>query len=446
MKLWDKGIKTEALVMDFTVGNDRDFDRTLAPFDIIASMAHVIMLEKTGLISAREKEALLKSLVKLYFLVSEPGFLIDEKYEDIHSCIESLLTEELGDPGKKIHTARSRNDQVMTDLKLFYREEIIHILELSETVIRRFLNLSEEYRDLAMPGYTHMQVAMPSSFGLWFAAHAESITEDLYMLKAAFDFVNLNPLGSAAGYGSGFPIDRELTTRLLEFNNLHVNSIDAQFSRGKSEWFLLNGIASLASSLSRFNHDLVLFSGQNFGFVKLHDHFTTGSSIMPHKKNPDVAELIRARCNLLLSAPAQIQQLTGNLPSGYHRDFQILKEITFPAIDTLKNCLSMTLFLSGELEIEKDILDNEAYRHIGSVDRMNELVMKGVPYREAYQQIAEEIAKGEYSGSSNISTSHTGSINNLSNSLIEEKLDHIIQGFNKEQYLGFRERFIQKFN
>lgn len=445
MKLWDKGIKTEAAVLEFTVGNDRNFDAILAPFDVIASIAHVVMLEKTRLLSSEEKEALVKSLVDLYHHVCQPGFQIDEKFEDIHSFIESMLTTDLGDPGKKIHTARSRNDQVMTDLKLYYREEIIQILGLSEDLIHRFLDLSEESKDQLMPGYTHMQVAMPSSFGLWFAAYAESLTEDLYMLKAAFDFINMNPLGSAAGYGSGFPIDRELTTRLLEFNNLHINSIDAQFSRGKSEWFLLNGIASLASSLSKFSTDLVLFSGQNFGFISLHDHFTTGSSIMPHKKNPDVAELIRARCNQLLSGPSRILQLTANLASGYHRDFQILKEISFPAISTLKNCLSMTLLLSRKFEIKKDILGDPAYRYIGSVDRMNTKVMNGVPFREAYRQTAEEIGHGEYTQHSDIKTSHTGSINNLSNSLIKVKLKNVLSGFNKEKYSGFRENFIQKF-
>jgi argininosuccinate lyase len=446
MKLWEKGKKTDLNILAFTVGKDRELDLELAKYDVIGSMAHVVMLESVKLISLSEKDCLINVLLEVYKTITEGNFVIEDCMEDIHSQVEKILTEKLGETGKKIHSARSRNDQVMLDLKLYYREQMVHISMLTSDLINTLLECSEKYKDIIIPGYTHFQAAMPSSFGLWFGAYAESLTEDLMFHVGIMEYINQNPLGSAAGYGSSFPINRELTTELLEFSNLHINSINAQLSRGKTEKFISAGLGAIAGSLGKMSMDMTLFMSQNFGFLKLREELTTGSSIMPHKKNPDVLELIRAKSAKINGAYQEILLLTQNLPSGYHRDFQLLKEILFPAYHELFSCLNMMIYALNNLDISKDIIKDEKYLSIFSVENLNEKVKAGIPFREAYVQVANDIDKGRFTRLSNVNYSHTGSIGNLSNNRIAEKLEKVMEKLEIDKFSGFTDRFINKFN
>ena len=429
MKLWDKNISTEEKILAFTTGKDPIFDLQLAPFDVMGSMAHAIMLAEVGLIQKDEASRMVKELLRIYQLAVNGELAIDGSVEDIHSQVEMMLTSSLGDLGKRIHTGRSRNDQVMVDIKLFLREELREIIEVVYSLAGTLLSQAEQYRDILMPGYTHMQVAMPSSFGLWFGAYAEALADDLRFLQGIYSVVNQNPLGSAAGFGSSFPVDRELTTRLLRFENPHINSLNAQLSRGKTEWYMGTGISALATTLARLAMDAVLFMGQNFNFISLPPELTTGSSIMPHKKNPDVLELIRARCNRLSNVPSEILSVTGNLISGYHRDFQVLKEVLHPAIDEVKNCLYMMQYVINKLEINPRILEDDTYRYIFSVEEVNKKVKEGVPFRDAYHEVASEIDKGRYRPGREHSYTHLVSIGNPGSEAVKEKLDRIISGY-----------------
>ncbi len=444
MKLWDKGKKTDLNILAFTVGKDRELDTGLAAFDVIGSMAHVIMLESVKLLTESEKENIIKVLIEIYQGIAGGRFVIEEGMEDVHSQVEKILTERLGDTGKKIHSARSRNDQVLVDLKLYYRDQMVHLAMLCSELVKSLIESSEKNKDVIIPGYTHLQAAMPSSFGLWFAAYAESLTEDLMFHEGIMNYINQNPLGSAAGYGSSFPVNREMTTELLEFANLHINSINAQMSRGKTEKFIASGLGAIAGTLGKMSMDMTLFMSQNFGFLKLKEELTTGSSIMPHKKNPDVLELIRAKSARINSVYQEVLLLTQNLPSGYHRDFQLLKEILFPAYNELYSCLNMMIYVLNNLEVNPGIINDEKYKYIFSVENVNEKVKAGLPFREAYAEVAGEIDKGRFRRLSSVEYSHTGSIGNLSNERISEKLSKVMEILETEKYSGFSERFINK--
>ena len=421
-KIWEKDLPLDKAIEQFTIGRDAILDLELAPFDVLGSLAHVKMLAKSGLITAAEAQQLTAGLRTIYEEIREDRFVIEEGIEDVHSEVEKLLTERLGDAGKKVHTARSRNDQVILDIRLFTRDRLTFLRQEIVALGEVLLTLAARYREVLMPGYTHFQVAMPSSFGLWFGSFAESLADDLLLLGAAWHMVNQNPLGSAAGYGSSFPIDREETTRLLGFEALTVNAVYAQAGRGKTEKTAAMALASVASTLARLAMDAVLFMNQNFGFMELPDAYTTGSSIMPHKKNPDAFELVRGHCNKLQALPNGIQLIITNLPTGYHRDFQLLKEEYLPAFDTLANCLRITRLLLENLKIREDILEDEKYRYLFSVEEVNRLVSEGLPFREAYKRVAQEIADGTYSRPEKVSYTHTGSIGNPGNDLIREKL------------------------
>jgi len=421
-KIWEKDLPLDKAIEQFTIGRDAILDLELAPFDVLGSLAHVKMLAKSGLITAAEAQQLTAGLRTIYEEIREDRFVIEEGIEDVHSEVEKLLTERLGDAGKKVHTARSRNDQVILDIRLFTRDRLTFLRQEIVALGEVLLTLAARYREVLMPGYTHFQVAMPSSFGLWFGSFAESLADDLLLLNAAWRMVNRNPLGSAAGYGSSFPIDREETTRLLGFDGLVVNSVYAQAGRGKTEKTTAVALAAAASTLARLAMDAVLFMNQNFGFMELPDAYTTGSSIMPHKKNPDAFELVRGHCNKLQALPNGIQLIITNLPTGYHRDFQLLKEEYLPAFDTLANCLRITRLLLENLKIREDILEDEKYRYLFSVEEVNRLVSEGLPFREAYKRVAQEIADGTYSRPEKVSYTHTGSIGNPGNDLIREKL------------------------
>jgi argininosuccinate lyase len=434
MKLWQKeATATHEAVEQFTVGRDREMDLRLAPFDILGSLAHTKMLFEVGLLDEKEHDILAAELRRLYGVAKSENFVISEGVEDVHSQVEFLLTEKLGDMGKRIHSARSRNDQVLVDLKLFFRSEIREITEGSLALFDTLINLSETHKDVLMPGYTHLQVAMPSSFGLWFGAYAETLTDDLQLWQAVFKISNQNPLGSAAGYGSSLPINRRRTTELLGFDDLNYNVVAAQIGRGKMEQFVAFGLAAFGATLSKLSMDICLFINQNFDFVGLPPTLTTGSSIMPHKKNPDVFELIRARSNRLQSLPSEVALLTSNLPSGYHRDFQMLKEVIFPALDEVKNLLAMTEFMVKNLIIKKDILADEKYRYLFSVEEVNRLVTNGVPFRDAYKIVGESIENGTFSPDKNVVHTHEGSIGNLCNADIQAKKARILKGFNFEK-------------
>jgi len=430
MKLWEKGIPVNKAIEEFTVGKDRELDLYLAPFDILGSMAHIIMLESVGLIEKKELPVLIEKLKELYQSAVDGDFVIDEGVEDIHSQVEFLLTEELGDLGKKIHSGRSRNDQVLLDLKLFTRDAIKEIVESTSDFIDVLIERSEETKSVLMPGYTHLQVAMPSSFGLWFSAYAESLSDDLELLLSAYKITNQNPLGSAAGYGSSFPLNRQLTTDLLGFDNLNYNVVYAQMGRGKVEKIVSFAMANLASTLSKLAYDVCLFMSQNFNFVNLPVEFTTGSSIMPHKKNPDVFELIRARCNKLQGIPNQISLVINNLPSGYFRDLQMVKEVFLPAFKELNDCLNIATLAIKNMTANSEILDDSRYDFIFSVEEVNKLVLKGIPFREAYKQVGEQIEKGEFQPEKNVDHSHEGSIGNLCLDKILEKKEAIVENFN----------------
>jgi argininosuccinate lyase len=406
----------------------------LAEFDILGSIAHIIMLNKIGLLEDEELTRLKKGLRKLYQSVKENKFKIKKDVEDIHSQIEIDLTQQLGDIGKKIHAGRSRNDQVLVDLKLFTRSKLTELVSVVELLFGQLIELSESYKDDLLPGYTHMQVAMPSSFGLWFGAYAESLVDDLVFIQAAYKIVNKSPLGSAAGYGSSFPLNRKLTTRLLGFDDLNYNSVYAQMNRGKMERVVSQAIASLASTLGKMATDIILYLNQNFNFISFPDQLLTGSSIMPHKKNPDVFEIMRARCNRIMALPNEITLLSNNLASGYHRDMQLIKEIFFPALNHIINCVEMMHFMLEHIQINKDILSDPKYRYLFSVEAVNKKVIGGVPFRDAYWEIGKQIEMGTFQADTEIKHSHEGSIGNLCNNQIKIMFAKILAGFNFEEY------------
>lgn len=413
MKLWDKGLSTDKKIELFTVGNDRELDIVLAEYDVLGSIAHAKMLGKSGLITLSEMDSLVGSLQDIMITIKEGNFIIEEGFEDVHSKIEYILIEKLGNTGKKIHTARSRNDQVLVDLHLYIKEELSTIMNLVKQLFNLLIIQAKLYQDVLMPGYTHFQVAMPSSFGLWFSAYAESLIDDVVLLNAALQVTDQNPLGSAAGYGSSFPIDRQYTTQELGFTTLKYNSIAAQMSRGKTEKVTAFAIASVAGTLSKLSMDICLYLSQNFNFIYLAPHLTTGSSIMPHKKNPDLFELIRGKCNKIQALPTEIMLMTNNLPSGYHRDFQILKEGLFPAMQAIKSCLEIALYCIPEIEVNNDILVDKKYEHLFTVDSINNLVISGIPFREAYKIVAEQLEARSYIPPKSTMHTHEGSINNL---------------------------------
>ncbi|GAA0893063.1 argininosuccinate lyase [Fulvivirga kasyanovii] len=422
MKLWDKGYTIEKKIETFTVGNDRELDLHLAKYDALGSLAHAQMLKEIGLISAEELEGIEKEISLILNQIVEGSFEIEAHFEDVHSKIEHLLTEKLGEAGKKIHTARSRNDQVLVDLHLFARDEIQEIKGLISKLFDRLIALSEQHKDVLLPGYTHFQVAMPSSFGLWFGAYAESLIDDIHLLNAAFKIADQNPLGSAAGYGSSFPINRTSTTEKMGFSTLKYNSVAAQMSRGKLEKSMSFGLSSAAGTLSKLAMDVCLYMSQNFGFITFPDHLTTGSSIMPHKKNPDVFELVRAKCNKIQALPTELIMITNNLPSGYHRDFQILKESLFSALFTLKSCLEISEYMLQHIIINKKAIDDPKYDYLYTVESVNKEVIAGLPFREAYQKVGQAVQSGAYAPDKEVKHTHEGSIGNLCNEEIKGKM------------------------
>jgi len=428
-KLWEKSTQVNAKIEAFTVGRDREMDIFLARYDVLGSMAHIRMLESVGLLQADELKMLLEELKNIYHLVENDQFTIEEGVEDVHSQVELLLTRKLGDMGKKIHSGRSRNDQVLVDLKLFARAEIEKTVSAVNVLFDVLISQSDKYKDVLLPGYTHLQVAMPSSFGLWFGAYAESLADDLQLLLSAWKITNRNPLGSAAGYGSSFPLNRQLTTDLLGFDSMNFNVVYAQMGRGKMERTVANALASVAATVAKLAFDACLFSSQNFGFIKLPDEFTTGSSIMPHKKNPDVFELTRAKCNKLQSLPQQIMMITNNLPSGYFRDLQIIKEVFIPSFAELSDCLEMTTLMMEKMEVNTGILSDSRYDLLFSVEEVNKLTLSGVPFRDAYKQVGLEIEAGNFKPDKTLFHSHEGSIGNLCNNEICNYKNDILSQF-----------------
>ena len=426
MKLWEKGFTTDKKIDIFTVGSDRELDLVIAKYDVIASKAHARMLGKIGLLTASETEALVNELENIGKTIEEGNFVIEDDFEDVHSKIEVLLTEKLGDTGKKIHMARSRNDQVLVAVHLYLKDEISEIKGLSKELFDILMELAETHKNVLLPGYTHLQIAMPSSFGLWFSAFAESLIDDLHFVNAAYKVVDQNPLGSAAGYGSSFPIDRDFTTAKMGFATLKYNAVAAQMSRGKAERSTAFALSSVASTLAKMAMDICLYMSQNFGFISFPDELTTGSSIMPHKKNPDVFELIRGKCNKVQAVPNQLALLTTNLPSGYHRELQLTKEIIVPAIQELKSCLEMMMFSIKSIQVKPDILDDKKYDYLFSVDTLNDLVLSGVPFRDAYKQIGQQIADGTFIPKREIDHTHAGSLGNLCLKEIRRKMEDVI--------------------
>ena len=429
MKLWEKSVQVDKDIERYTIGRDREMDLYLAPYDVLGSMAHITMLETIGLLTRDELTSLLAELKLIYRDAVEGRFVIEEGIEDVHSQVELLLTRRLGDVGKKIHSGRSRNDQVLIDLKLYMRHEI----EAVVGEVRRLFDMlqvqSERYRDVLMPGYTHLQVAMPSSFGLWFGAYAESLVDDMQVLQAAYRVVNRNPLGSAAGYGSSFPLRRQLTTDLLGFDSMAYNVVYAQMGRGKTERIVAQALGGIAATVAKLAFDACMFSSQNFGFIKLHDAFTTGSSIMPHKKNPDVFELTRAKCNKLQAVPEQIMFITNNLPSGYFRDLQIIKEVFLPTFDELKDVLRMVTLMMEHITVNEHILDDSRYDLMFSVEEVNRLAAAGMPFRNAYKKVGLDIEAGQFTPVKEVHHTHEGSIGNLCNAEIAALMDDVLVGF-----------------
>jgi len=427
MKLWDKGISTDKKIEQFTIGKDRELDPLLARWDVLGSLAHIEMLGSVGLLDEDDLASLRKELVNIHeSIVSGGKFEIEEGVEDVHSQVELMLTRTLGEAGKKIHSGRSRNDQVLVDLKLYLRHEIQELTERVKQLFNSLQSLSEKHRDVLMPGYTHLQVAMPSSFGLWFGAWAEGLSDDLHLLGAAWKVANQNPLGSAAGYGSSFPLDRSMTTRLLGFEDLSYNVVYAQMGRGKTEKTLAFAMSSVAATLGRFAMDICLYMGQNFRFLSFPKELTTGSSIMPHKNNPDVFELMRGKCNRIQALPNTLGAVLANLPAGYHRDLQLLKEDLFPAIEDLKDCLDIFDYAINQVEVKQDILHDTIYDYLFSVEEVNREVLKDVPFRDAYKKVGQRIQSGEYTPDRNIKHTHEGSIGNLCNDKIREKFDKAV--------------------
>jgi len=433
MKLWDKGTDMNKLIEGFTIDKDPELDMHLAVFDILGSIAHSKMLHHIGLLTLNELKLITTELQNIYKDAKNDKFIIEEGIEDVHTQVELILTRKLGDTGKKIHSGRSRNDQILLDIRLFIRNKLQEIVDLVSNLFDTLINLSEKYKDYLIPGYTHLQVAMPSSFGLWFGAYAESLTDDLQLLHAVYQINNQNPLGSAAGYGSSFPLNRQMTTDLLGFDRMNLNVIYAQMGRGKIERLVSFAFSSLAATVSKMSTDLCLFMSQNFNFVSLPDEFIAGSSIMPHKKNPDVFELLRAKCNRVQSLPNEITIIMNNLPTGYFRDMQMIKEPFLHSFFNMKNCLKILPFILNQLIINPSVLKDEKYKYLFSVEEVNKLVLKGIPFREAYLKIAEAIRNGTYEPSGELRHTHEGSLGNLCNNKIKEKMDQIMSGFNFEK-------------
>ncbi len=433
MKLWDKNSTVDQEVERFTIGKDREMDLYLAKYDVLGSMAHATMLEEIGLLSKYELDLLIIELRNIYNMIENEQFEIEEHVEDVHSQVELILTQKLGDIGKKIHSGRSRNDQVLLDLKLFTRAQIKEIVLAVSGLFDVLISQSNQYKNVLMPGYTHLQIAMPSSFGLWFGAYAESLADDLQLMLGAYKICNRNPLGSAAGYGSSFPLNRQKTTDLLGFENMNYNVVYAQMGRGKMERSVAFALASVAATISKLAYDACLFNSQNFAFLKLPDKFTTGSSIMPHKKNPDVFELTRAKCNKIQSLPQQIMLIVNNLPSGYFRDLQIIKEIFLPAFDELKDCLHMVTLMLQEVKINEHILDDDKYLAIFSVEEANRLTLEGMPFRDAYKKVGLDIESGNFHPEKKVNHTHEGSIGNLQNEHIQSLMQNVISDFNFEK-------------
>ena len=432
-KLWEKNTKVNDRIEAYTVGRDREMDLFLAPYDVLGSMAHITMLESVGLLEKQELELLLTELKSIYKIAVSGNFEIEEGVEDVHSQVELMLTRKLGDVGKKIHSGRSRNDQVLVDLKLFARQEIYDTVTSLNHLFDVLITQSNRYKDVLLPGYTHLQVAMPSSFGLWFGAYAESLADDLQTLLSAWKITNRNPLGSAAGYGSSFPLNRQMTTDLLGFSSMNYNVVYAQMGRGKMERTVANAMAGVAATISKLAFDACMYTSQNFGFIKLADEFTTGSSIMPHKKNPDVFELTRAKCNKLQALPQQISMITNNLPSGYFRDLQIIKEVFVPAFGELRDCIEMTAMMMDRVEVNRNILDDKRYDYLFSVEEVNRLVLEGVPFRDAYKKVGLDIEAGQFVPDKNVQHTHEGSIGNLCNDEICAYRNQIMSQFGFEQ-------------
>lgn len=433
MKLWQKKNNINKKIENFTIGEDYKFDLILAPYDVIGSIAHVKMLENINIINKNELFTIVKFLRKIYFLILKKKFKIDKGVEDIHSQIEFFLIKNIGDLGKKIHSGRSRNDQILVDLKLFIRDEVKNIVNYTNKLFNILISLSEQYKNFLVPGYTHYQIAMPSSFGLWFSSYAESLVDDIILLKTAYKIINKNPLGSGAGYGSSLPLNRKMTTELLGFEDLNYNVIYAQMCRGKTERIISMALSSISHTLIKFSQDICLYINQNFGFISFPEELTTGSSIMPHKKNPDVFELIRAHCNKILSLSNEISLITTNLPSGYHRDLQIIKESFIPTFSRLKNCLKITKYMLENIIIKKDILLDKKYNNLFSVEAINKLVEKGIPFRKAYITISKKIENNDFFSErfiNNINHSHEGSIGNLCNNQIKKVMKKTIKSFN----------------
>jgi argininosuccinate lyase len=434
MKLWQKDKASLKVVEQFTVGKDQEMDMYLARFDVLGSLAHTTMLETIGLLERSELDVLKTELKKLYSRIEAGDFLVEPGVEDIHSQVELELTKSLGDVGKKIHSGRSRNDQVLLDLKLYLRYEITEVVDSVKSLFDLLISLSDLHKDKLLPGYTHLQLAMPSSFGLWFGAYAESLADDLITVQAAYKVVNKNPLGSAAGYGSSFPLNRTLTTQLLGFDDLNYNVVYAQMGRGKTERIVASAFSNIAGTLSKLSMDACLFLNQNFGFISFPDELTTGSSIMPHKKNPDVFELVRARCNQLMALPNDIAMSTTNLPSGYHRDMQLLKEMLFPGIQSLKECLIMVHLMLSNITIKDNILADDKYKFLFSVEEVNKLVLGGMPFRDAYKKIGFDIEQGKYNPAKQVEHTHEGSIGNLSLNHVKTAMEQTIKSFDFPRY------------
>ncbi|WP_224997687.1 argininosuccinate lyase [Cesiribacter sp. SM1] len=446
MKLWDKGFTVENKIESYTVGKDRELDIYLAPYDVLGSLAHATMLESVGLITKEELHQLKQGLQSIYQQIQEGKFSIQEGVEDVHSQVELQLTQQLGDAGKRVHTARSRNDQVLVDLKMYLRAEVKELVGLVEELFDTLLQGAEQHKEVLIPGYTHLQAAMPSSFGLWFSAYAELLADDLRLLHAAYGIINQNPLGSGAGYGSSLPINRTLTTKLLGFDSMHVNVVNAQLSRGKTELSLAFAMAGISHTLSKLAMDVCLYNSQNFGFLALPDELTTGSSIMPHKKNPDVFELMRGKSNRQMALPNEIMMLSGSMPSGYHRDFQLLKEILFPALEELKSSLSICSYMLQRAKVNPDAIKDEKYKYIYSVEEVNKRVMAGVPFRQAYKEVGTAISEGTYQPELQVQHTHEGSIGNLQLDLIRQKFRNVQQQFSFQQWEEAFERLLSADN
>lgn len=429
MKIWQKNIDVNKFVESFTVGKDRELDLQMAKFDVLGSLAHTQMLETINLLTADELKTVQKELKNIYAEIEAGNFTIEDTVEDVHSQVEWLLTQRIGEAGKKIHSGRSRNDQVLVDLKLFFRACIEDMVNQTSTLFNQLIELSNTHKDKLMPGYTHLQIAMPSSFGLWFGAYAESLADDMELMLAAWKITNKNPLGSAAGYGSSFPLNRTLTTNLLGFESLNYNVVYAQMGRGKTERILAQAMSAVAATLAKMAMDVCLFINQNFSFISFPAELTTGSSIMPHKKNPDVFELIRSRCNKIQALPNEIAMMITNLPSGYHRDLQLLKENLFPAITSLNECLEIATFMFQNITIKDDILKDKKYDYLFSVEVVNDLALQGVPFREAYKIVGEQIENGTFAPSSQINHTHEGSIGNLCNEQIAASMQAVLSQF-----------------